>query len=145
MSASKTKVARRGPTWWQGVICGALLTFAPGMALLLAALLAPAFAALAADTEEEKGMTRAVTLACTAASLSPAWHLWNAGDSLGAAMVQLTDPMTLGLAWGSGAIAWSLCEVIPAVVESVWKAQEAMRANAIEKEMAKLRDEWRLE
>jgi hypothetical protein len=137
--------ATRGFTWWQGLICGALLTFAPGMALLLVVLLAPALATLAVDTEEERGMTRSVVLACGAASLSPAWHLWSAGNGIGAAFVLLSDPMTLALAWGSGASAWALCQVVPALVESVWKTREALRAHAIEKAMAKLREEWHLE
>jgi hypothetical protein len=145
MANAKTKPARRTPTWWQGLIAGVLLTFAPGMALLLTALLAPALATLAVDTEEELGMTRSVALACAAASLSPVWHLWSAGNTFGAAFALLADPVTLGLAWGCGASAWALCQVVPAVVENIWKAREALRAHAIEKEMAALREEWHLE
>jgi hypothetical protein len=55
--------------WLQGLICGALLAFAPAMALLLGVLLAPAIACFAADMEHGRGATRSVALACILQSL----------------------------------------------------------------------------
>ncbi len=131
--------------WLQGVACGALLAFAPAMALLLAVLMAPAMATLAADMEKSRGTTRSVAIACAAGALAPAWHLWLTHDEFGVALALLSDPLTLLLAWGSGACAWSLCQVVPALLQSVWSVREAVRAQRIEAEMKQIRDEWHLD
>jgi hypothetical protein len=139
---AKTKASAM---WLQGLACGALLAFAPAMALLLGVLLAPAIASFAADMEKARGATRSVAIACAAGALAPAWHLWLAGDQLAAAINLLCDPLNLLLAWGGGACAWALCQVVPAVLQSLWAVRETLRAHKIEAEMKKIRDEWHLE
>jgi hypothetical protein len=139
---AKTKASAM---WLQGLACGAMLAFAPAMALLLGVLLAPAIASFAADLEKGRGATRAVAIACVAGALSPAWHLWLANDQLAVAIALLCDPLNLLLAWGGGACAWALCQVVPAVLKSVWSVSEALRAHKIEAEMKKIREEWHLE
>jgi hypothetical protein len=131
--------------WLQGLICGALLAFAPAMALLLGVLLAPAIACFAADMEHGRGATRSVAIACAAGALSPAWHLWLANDQLAVAIALLCDPLNLLLAWGGGACAWALCQVVPAILQSLWSVREILRANKIEAEIKQIREEWHLE
>jgi hypothetical protein len=131
--------------WLQGLACGALLAFAPAMALLLGVLLAPAIACFAADMEQGRGATRSVAIACVAGALSPAWHLWLAGNAFGVAITLLCDPLTLVLAWGAGACAWALCQVVPALLQSLWSVRETLRTHKIEAEMKRIREEWHLE
>ncbi len=131
--------------WLQGAACGALFAFAPATALLLGVMLAPALACLAADTEPGRGMTRAVAIACMAGALAPTWHLWMAHDQIAVAIALLCDPLSLTLAWGGGACAWALCQVLPAVLQGVWNVRESVRGYAIEAELKRLRDDWHLE
>jgi len=137
--------AKASVLWLQGLGCGALLAFAPALAVLLVVLMAPASACLAADLQQGRGTTRSVAIACGAGALAPAWRLWLAGDRMESVFVLLSDPLTLAFAWGGGACAWALCQVIPAVLQSVWSVRETTRAHRIEAEMARLREEWHLE
>ncbi len=137
--------AKGSRMWLQGLVCGALLAFAPAMALLLAVLMAPAMASMAADLEKSRGTTRSVTIACAAGALAPAWHLWLAHDEIGATLVLLSDPLNLLLAWGGGASAWALCQVVPALLQSVWSVRETVRSHKIQAEMKQIREEWHLE
>ncbi len=128
--------------WLQGLVCGAILTFAPATAVMLGVLLAPAWATLAADTEPGRGTTRAVTLACMAGALSPVWHLWLAHGRMDVAVLILCDPLSLALAWGAGASAWALCQVLPVFLQAIWNMRETIRARAIEAELKRLNEEW---
>jgi len=146
MASPKSPAGAKGSAMWlQGLACGALLAFAPGMALLLGVLFAPVFASLATDREKGHGVTRSVAIACAAGALSPAWHLWLAENQISAALVLLSDPLSLTLAWGGGACAWSLCQVVPAILQNVWAVREAVRAHKIEAEMKQLRENWHLD
>jgi hypothetical protein len=137
--------AKASVLWLQGLGSGALLAFATPSFILLGVLLAPALASYAADTEAGKGMTRAVALACLAGALSPAWHLWMAHDRMEVAVALLCDPFTLAIAWGAGASAWALSQVLPAVLKNVWDLREVARAHAIEAELKRLREEWHVD
>ena len=146
MAKSDVPVRAKASLFWlQGLVCGAILTFAPATAVLLAVLLAPALACLAADTEPGRGTTRAVTLACMAGGLSPVWHLWMAHDSMEVAIQLLCDPLSLTMAWGAGASAWSLCQILPVFLQAMWHMRETIRAKAIRAELKRLQEEWFLE
>jgi hypothetical protein len=86
-----------------------------------------------------------VTLACMAGALSPIWHLWMAHDSMEVALVLLCDPMSLTLAWGAGACAWALCQVLPVFLQAIWNMRETIRSHAIQAELKRLREEWFIE
>jgi hypothetical protein len=131
--------------WLQGLGCGALLAFAPAQAILLTVLLAPALASFAADLDKGRGSTRSVAIACAAGALAPCWHLWLGGNRVEVMFLLLSDPLTVVLAWGGGACAWALCQVVPAVVQSMWAVRETMRAHRIQAEMKQLREEWHLD
>ena len=130
--------------WVQGLACGALLTFAAPTALVLAVLLAPALACSLGERGAGGGTARSVALYCGAAALRPLWRLWMQGDRLDAAFLALSDPAVLVLAWGAGACAWAMCQVIPVVVRTLWEARKLARARTIEAELARLQGEWDL-
>ncbi len=148
--AAATPIQPTGPAakgsvlWIQGLACGALLTFATPTALLLATLLAPAIACALGEKNTAGSSTRAVSLCCAAAALSPLWHLWMRGDSMEAALDALSDPLTLVIAWGAGACAWALCQVVPVILRTAWDASEATRARIMQAELASTREEWDL-
>ena len=144
-SQSGAVAKRRGSFLWvQGLACGLLLTFAAPMVLLLGVLAAPAIACALAGTGPGRGLARAVTLACAGASLHPAWHLWLSGGSWARALSSLADPLAILMAWGAGASAWALCQVLPVILQGVWDMREAARARAIEAELARFREDWTL-
>ncbi len=141
-----TNLGRRGSALWiQGLACGAALTFAAPTVLLLGILLAPALVCLLVQPRIERGLLRAVAVACTASSLSPVWHLWLAGDRFEQALAGLSDPFVLLLAWGAGASAWALCQVIPVVLRGSWDMQTASRVRTMETELKTLNERWLLE
>jgi hypothetical protein len=130
--------------WVQGLASGALLTFAGPMALALAVLLAPAIACAIGERTTNHAMARAVALCCAAAAVSPLWHLWMLGGHMDAAFAILSDTNTVVLAWGAGACAWALCQVLPVLIRTGWDIREAARARALEAEIARCREEWDL-
>ncbi len=137
---------RRGGSmmWVQGLACGALLTFATPTALLLTILLAPAILCLLANPGCERGLLRAVASSCIAGSLAPLWHLWVGGGHMDDVALVLASPATLCIAWGGGAAAWSLCQILPVIVQAAWDGREANRTNAIQAELEGLGQEWSL-
>ncbi len=145
MTQAATPSAAKGSLLWvQGLASGALLTFATPTALVLATLLAPAIACALGEKGVAGSATRAVALCCTAASLSPLWHLWAQGDSMDAALDALSNPLTMVTAWGAGACAWALCQVVPVVLRTAWETREASRARMLQAELAITRAEWDL-
>ena len=143
MAKTDAPVRTKGSLLWlQGLVCGAILTFAPATAVLVCVLLAPALACLAADTEPGRGTTRAVTLACMAGGLAPVWHLWMAHDSMEVAIQLLCDPLSLTMAWGAGACSWALCQILPVFLQAIWHVRETMRSHAIQAELERLKEDW---
>ena len=142
--APNARAAKGSLLWMQGLACGALLTFAAPTALVLATLLAPALACLLGERAAPRTAARAVTLCCAAAALAPLWHLWMRNDRMDAALDTLSNPLTLVIAWGAGACAWALCQVVPVVVCTAWDARAAARARTLEAELTRTREEWEL-
>jgi hypothetical protein len=134
--------AKASMLWVQGLVCGALLAFATPTALVLGVLMAPALICLLAERGPRHGIARAVALCCGAACLAPVWHLWMSDNGMGTALSILAEPLAVVLAWGSGACAWALCQLLPVLVRTAWDAKEAARAKAIQKQLALYREEW---
>ena len=146
LTPQATQGGRRGSALWtQGLACGACLTFAAPTVFLLAILLAPALVCLLVQPSADRGLARAVAVACAAASLPPVWHLWLAGDHFDQALASLSDPFILLLGWGAGASAWALCQVIPVILATSWDMQSASRIRTMQAELKKLNDEWLLD
>ncbi len=144
-SAHAGKPARRGSLLWvQGLACGALLTFAAPTCLVLGVLLAPALASVLGERDAGPGTPRAVALCCGASAVVPVWRLWMEGDQMARALETLSDPLTLVVAWGTGACAWAACQVLPVVIRSVWDLQVAARGRTLQAELTECRAEWDL-
>ena len=61
-----------------------------------------------------------------------------------AALDALSNPLTLVTAWGAGACAWALCQVVPVILRTAWDASEAARARILQNELTRTREEWDL-
>ena len=57
---------------------------------------------------------------------------------------ELARPATLCLAWGAGAAAWAMCQILPVILQTAWNAREARKAAIASAELAKLKEEWGL-
>ncbi len=146
--ARKAARGRRGGgsfMWLQGLVCGALLTFATPIALLVAVLLAPTVAAAVMDAAPNRAMTRAVFLSGLAFTLGPLWKLILEGRGMQAAVELIGDPAVLGAAWLAGACGWALCEVLPVVLRSFAEIRAVARITALQSEATALREMWDLE
>jgi hypothetical protein len=128
--------------WLQGMVCGAILTFATPAALLGGTLLAPALIAALADREPGRPVFRAVALFGGAVSLSPLWHLCLSGDSMTTALEILSDPTMLATAWLAAAFGWALCEVLPVLMENGSRLTEAARVSSWKAELKRIEEEW---
>ena len=138
-----TKATRGGSfTWLQGLVCGALLTFATPASLLLAALFAPAVISWLTDIEPGRPVARSVAVACLAPALAPMWHLWMAGETMEAALALLSDPATIAIAWLSGASGWALCQVLPVILRTAREIRENGRAKLLRAELQTQKEEW---
>jgi hypothetical protein len=138
---------RRGGSlmWLQGLVCGAVLTFATPIAVLVGVLLAPTVPAAIMDPGPNRAMTRAVFLSGLAFTLGPLWKLIMDGRGMAAAVDLVSDPAVLGAAWLAGACGWALCEVLPVVLRSFAELRAVARMTALQAEAAKLREEWDLD
>jgi hypothetical protein len=130
--------------WLQGLVCGALLTFATPTALLLGVLMAPAAAAWLADTLPGRPVARAVAVAGLAPALGPVWHLWLGGHTIAVALELLSDPAAIGIAWVAAACGWAMCQVLPVVLRTLREMREAARAKALAAELELQKEEWDL-
>jgi hypothetical protein len=143
--SASSRATRGGHPWLQGLACGALLAFAPGFALLLAALLAPAFVGLLLDRRPGRPIARAILLAGAAFSLAPAWHLFQGGQNVAAAMDLLVDPAILAPAWLAGSCGWAICEILPVLLRVAADVRATTRIAALQAEVRALRETWDLE
>jgi hypothetical protein len=137
--------AHRGSSnWLSGLACGALLTFATGIALLAGVLLAPAILAAVAESTPGRPVTRAMGLCGAALVLRPVWHLVLAGGTVAAALDVLADPLVIGAAWLAGLCGWALCELVPVAMRIISDLRTSARIGALVAEEAALRAEWDL-
>ncbi len=144
---AKAKAARQGGggslVWLQGLACGAMAALAPASAGQLAALLAPAIAALFLDRNSGKPIARAMLLFGLAASVEPVRLAWVAGR--GGGFERLMDPDALLPAWLAAAAGWLLAQAVPVVVGVVIDAGKRTRASALQEARATLVAAWGLE
>jgi hypothetical protein len=146
MARKAARASRGGGSllWLQGLVCGAVLTFATPVAVLLGVLLAPSVVAAVMDSAPNRAMTRAVFLSGLAFTLGPLWHLFVEGRGMQTAVDLIGDPYVLGPAWLAGACGWALCEVLPVVLRSFAELRTTTRIAALKAEAAALRQDWDL-
>jgi hypothetical protein len=144
-SAPKPNVGgRRSYVWLQGLFCGALVTLAPALAMLLAFLLAPGLVATVLDRSPGRAVSRGVLLFGLAASVGPAKTLWEANLSTPTAVQLMTDPLIFGTAWAAAAAGWLVAEVAPILVEMALTSARKLRASKLEATRTKFAEEWGL-
>jgi hypothetical protein len=143
--AARKPLSQRSLIWIEGTLCGIMAAVATPMALLVAGLLLPGLVALTLDRTTGKSIARAMLLLGAAATVAPARDLWEIGMTMAASTELLTDPFTLGLAWGGGLCGWGIAEVAPIIAGLVLDTQSVARAAVLRKMRTALEDEWGLE
>ena len=131
--------------WAQGLACGGIVAFAPGLGLLLVALLWPVGLALVWDKSPGRPMARAAALCAAAAALQPIRSAWTGGLGLESAVTMATDIHALALTWCAAAGGWALALLAPIAARAVLEAGSATRAARLRAERARLLAAWRWE
>ena len=137
--------APRSLAWAQGLLCGALVALAPGLAVLLAVLAAPSLLALALERTAGRPVLRGVALCNATACVGPVRALWADGHGMGMATALLGNPRLLAIAWGTGAAGWLLAEICPLGLRLVLEGQAAARAARLRARRAELAAAWEME
>jgi uncharacterized protein (DUF58 family) len=132
----------RSVVWLSGLTCGVLAAIAPGIATLAAGLLAPGLVALKLDREPGRPMARTVLTCGLAGCVHPVITLWNIGQSFGAAMAILSDPGTIGIAWGAAAAGWLMTQVTPLIIRAGLEATALARAVRLRAARERLAEAW---
>jgi hypothetical protein len=99
--------------WLQGLLCGALVTLATPVALLLGVLLAPAVGVAMLDGLPGKPRSRTAFLFAAAWCVAPVRMLWGNGGDLAMAGRLVTDPAVVGQAWLAAGGGWLLAVMAP--------------------------------
>lgn len=134
----------RSLVWLQGLACGALATLATPLAVLLGVLLLPGLCVLLIDRMPGKPVARTMLLCGAAASVFPAWRLWDHGLTMENSLDLLSDVLTLGLAWAATAAGWLLAEVAPIGVHLVLEGTARQREGELRAARARYEAEWGL-
>ena len=104
--------SRRSLVWIQGAVAGGVVAVAPGTALLAAVLLCPAIVYYLAEPARLRPVARAMLLCGGAATFLPIRTLWDAGNTLAAALDILGDIRCPLLAWVACGGGWLLAETV---------------------------------
>ncbi len=100
------------------------------------------FVALRLDKEPGRPVAR-TTLTCgLAGCVHPVITLWNMGQSFDTAIVIVTDPATLGLAWAAAGAGWLLTQVAPLSVRAVLEATALARGTRLRAARARVVEAW---
>ena len=139
---AKAAPRQHSMVWLQGLTCGAVVTLAPGVALLLGLLLGPGLLALVLDREPGRPMARCVLLMGLATCVQPLRALWSIGGSLTAALGLAGDIQVLGTAWSAAAAGWLMAELAPLGTRLVLEALARSRAAKLRVERDRLLAAW---
>ncbi|HEX3350079.1 MAG TPA: hypothetical protein VHS58_18465 [Acetobacteraceae bacterium] len=140
--ATAAPARRPSALWLQGLICGAIVTLAAPVALVIAVLLAPTALAMLSDAREDRPPTRGLVLAGLAYAVHPLITLWRSGHDLPAALATLSDFGVIAAAWAAQAGLWLLGEVIPLAVRLALEARSGSRSALLRAERARCVAEW---
>ncbi|HJS88177.1 MAG TPA: hypothetical protein VJ779_22225 [Acetobacteraceae bacterium] len=131
--------------WVQGLACGAVLTFAPAMAVLLVMLFWPVVVAFVKDGEPGRPSARSVALCTGAAAVSPIRAAWLAGFDLDVVFALATDWHTLATAWCAAAAGWLLAGLAPFAARAGLDALAKRRTARLRAERSQLLALWEWE
>jgi hypothetical protein len=145
VSGSAGPSGYRSVVWLSGLACGVLAAIAPGVATLAAGLLAPGLVALKLDREPGRPMARTVVTCGLAGCVQPVITLWNTGQSFGAAVAIISDPATIGIAWGAAAAGWLVTQVAPLIIRVALEATALARAARLRSVRGRIVEAWGLD
>ncbi len=114
----------------------------PGLALLLAAMLAPAIGAALFDREPGRPTARCVALFALAGAMQPTRSFWSTGHSLADALTCLSEPRVLTTVWTAAALGWLVAQVAPLAARLLLDAGSTARARRLRARRAHLLEEW---
>lgn len=135
----------RSVVWLCGLACGILATITPGIATVAAGLLAPGLVALRLDHEPGRPITRTVLTCGLAGCVHPVITLWNSGHSFATAIVIVTDPTTISIAWGAAAAGWLLTQIAPLSVRVALEAFALARSTRLRADRSRITEAWGLD
>jgi hypothetical protein len=131
--------------WVEGLLCGALVSMAPALAVLLGALLAPTLVALWLERASGRPVLRSVALSNASGCVAPVRALWSGGHGVSAALALLADPRLLATAWAAGAAGWLLAELCPLGLRLALDAAAAAQTVRLRARRARLMEAWSLD
>ena len=142
MGTSAAAPRRRSWLWLQGLVCGAALALAPAIAMVVLVLLAPGLVVYALEETPGKPVGRMMLLLGAAASFGQLRILWDAGNTMDAAMAIVGDPVHVGQSWVVAGAGWMFGELIQIVGREVLEVLARHRAAALRQERTQLEAEW---
>jgi hypothetical protein len=135
----------RSVVWLSGLACGVLAAVTPGIAIVVAGLLAPGLVALRLDRDPGRPVARTVLTCGLAGCVQPVITLWNTGQSLATAIAIVSDPATIGFAWSAAAGGWLLTQVTPLAVRAVLEAGALAHATRLRAVRSRIAEAWGLD
>ena len=140
--AASPAAPRRSWFWLQGVVCGVGAAAAPGTALVLGILLAPAVAVYATEHEKGRPIARAMLLMGAASAMMPVRVLWEHSGTLEAALDLLGDPGCPLFSWAACGTAWLVGQLADILTRFGLDARAKLAIRALTAERDKLNEEW---
>ena len=137
--------ANRSVIWLSGLACGVLAAIVPGIAVAAAGLLAPGVVALRLDREPGRPVARTVLTCGLAGCVHPVITLWNTGQSFATAIAIVTDPTTIGIAWGAAAAGWLVTQIAPLAVRVALEVVALGRSTRLRAVRSRIAETWGLD
>ena len=141
-AAAASRKSAKSWTWLQGIVCGIVVAIAPGTAVLLAILAAPALGMLATSSPRHETPVRAMLLASAASTIMPLRLLWEQGGTFATALDLLTDPSRPLLSWVACGLAWLACHIVEVVMRFTGQLRTNGSAKSLAQERTALLREW---
>ena len=135
----------RSIIWLSGLASGVLAALVPGIAAVVAGLLAPGLVALKFDREPGRPVARTVLTCGLAGCVHPVITLWNTGQSFDTAIAIVTDPRTIGIAWSTAAAGWLLTQITPLVVRAALEGVALARSTRLRATRSRIAEAWGLD
>ncbi len=142
--SSKTRRAPRSWLWLQGATAGGVVVTAPGTAVLIGVLLAPAIAYTLFETAPNRPTSRTMFVYGSGATFLPIKSLWEHGNGLEEALGLMSDLSIPLMAWMACAGGWMLSECLQLTTSFALKAANRRRLTILQREQDQLIAEWSL-
>jgi len=125
-------------------MCGALVAFAPAIALLLGSLLLPGIIAWMLDSTPGRGVGRGAIMCGLAAAIGPLLRVWQQGIGWETCVALASDLGVLAPAWLAAGAGWLTGELSPYAIRLVLDIDARAHAASLRAARAALEQEWGL-